>query len=217
VITVANLTHAINDADLSSYDTASISPAPASLVFLWLHTANYTALPSSITGAGLTWTLLQTLTTNSVGPVVWGGLYVATTSGAPSSGIITVAFAAGQTGLGWAINQVSSSYGLPFVQQSTILTPATSNPTMTLSPAPSMDSVVLGFIARPDKTLPVYSVGAGFISLGLDASNEKNLAAEYVIGPASGVVNFGGANNFDNKLAVAEVREPSGGWGTYIL
>lgn len=214
-LSVVNLGYDIYDTDTNPYTIASITPSASCLLLLFIHTAGAgAAVPSTIVGNGVTWTQLQTTSSSSFILSV-GTLYSATTDRSFSTGTITVTFPAGQLGMEFTVEQVMSTQGLPFVQQSSIGTVSATNPTLTLSSTPSPDSVLVGMASKPSTSTPAYSAGGSFTQLSAVTSAEKIAGSEYWVSPTDGVIRFTGASHADSKIAGVEVREPSGGWGIH--
>lgn len=104
-ITAAALTSSINTADLSVYTTASVSPTAGRVQFIAVvgnETGSTPAVPT-VTGAGLTWSLVTSQTYNDNAGTFTRRVCLFVGSGTPSTGALTITFAATQLRCGWAV------------------------------------------------------------------------------------------------------------------
>lgn len=173
-ITASHLTDGYSGTDANSYATASVSPTANSLVLLKVYHALSTGSITTPTasGAGLTFTAVQTLT-QGADPVrritIFRGL-----SASPSSGAITIDFG-GQTqdNCTWSVDEfagidTSGSNGSGAIVQSGTESKNNSSPgtgvTVTLSAFADANNAAYGSI-RASNTTTDTIVGSGFSSL----------------------------------------------------
>lgn len=111
-IAATSLTSGTDNATTTSYATASISPTTGRMVYLGVGTIQVSgneaaaAVPSSVTGAGLTWTLVHDEVSTLTG--VHESVYRAYAS-SPSPGAVTIAFAGTKALCAWSIVEVDGA------------------------------------------------------------------------------------------------------------
>lgn len=89
---------------LTTYTTASISPTTGRLVLLWVYTRNPSSVPTTVTGAGLTWVLV---TNGSTGTQDTLSCFRA--MGTASAGALTITFPGSINGACWSIVEYSGT------------------------------------------------------------------------------------------------------------
>jgi hypothetical protein len=120
----------------TAFTTASISPASNALVLLTVH-ARPSAMPGSapapsVSGCGLTWTLVREQTFTSVGPRMHRTSVFRALGASPSSGQVTITYGSNVLG-GWSIAEFSTVDTTTPVVQSNSSTGTSTAPATTLS------------------------------------------------------------------------------------
>jgi hypothetical protein len=168
------LTGSINNANLSSYASASVSPASGSLVVaIWSVVASNRT--STVTGLGLTWTKLFDSS--------WSGsnlsVHIAQCGDSPGSGAITDTLSGGALQGHWAILQVTGHHPLTPIGQTsfTVVTSGTTSSTAMKQPV-NFDSRVI--CAGTSDTFGGSTAGSGITELSDDPGNSP--AASFATG-----------------------------------
>jgi len=103
-IGITALTSGSDGTNLSAYSTASVSPAGNALALIAVYNGNTagtgSVYPTSITGNGLTWVQVDSQTIDSAydGVSLWRAM-----GASPSTGVITINFAAAQEWCEWSV------------------------------------------------------------------------------------------------------------------
>lgn len=147
----------------TSYTTASIAPAANRVLFLAVSsTRQGTAQLPTITGLGLTWTLVRTLADgNDRISVFWAQ----TSAGAPAPGSITIGYGAVvHNGCMWSVSEFNTSnLTSPIVQSADDSDTAAKTLVITLSAFTHADNATYGaFLINNDQTV---TVGSGFTGI----------------------------------------------------
>lgn len=106
-ITWTNLAASFDTTDLSSYTTASISPTANKLLLMSVvqYQSSGTAATPTVTGAGLTWTVVTTAVRLNRRCTVFRA-----TGASPSTGALTIDFAGNtQSNCGWSVNEATNA------------------------------------------------------------------------------------------------------------
>lgn len=99
-ITATSLTSGGDNVSKTSYSTASITPSANKLILLWI--ASYSSnAPSSITGNGLTWVLVDSRL------AAYGVALYRAMGASPTTGAITINYASSPTRLTWGVAEFS--------------------------------------------------------------------------------------------------------------
>ena len=178
-ITQTLLTAGTNPVNLQVYTTAAIAPAPNTLVTVAVlsHRSFAAAASPTVSGAGMTWTPVASVTFDPVSaPTRRLTLYRAM-SGAPGSGPLTITFVGNQSNCQWIVSQwdgvdVSGVNGAGAVVQ----TGSTSGDGVTGLAVPlgafgSANSVAYGAFGV-NRNLAVITPGAGFTEIAEQPSGE---------------------------------------------
>ncbi len=175
-ITSQNLTSGITGGGGTSVTTASISPAPNSVIIAAVGGRNPSGganVTPTLSGAGLTWTLIGSALDGSGGSrsVV---MFYAITGASPGSGALTFSYGStSEQNFMWSVDQFSgANLSSPIVQQASV-TPATgttSGVTVKLAALASGDASY-GFVRQNNGSVAV-SPGSGFTQL----SNVNNVS-----------------------------------------
>lgn len=184
-ITMATLTSGNNTVDATSFTTASITPTANSLVLLALaYTKTPPAVPT-ITGNGLTWVNVTSVSYNSIAaPGIQIAVFRAM-GASPSAGTVAISFGgATQLGCAWSfaefagVDQTGTNGSGAVVQSATNATDSTTATlTVTLSAFGSSNNVTYG--AYGAQAAAVQGVGTGFTLIhetGYPTPNNRLLA-----------------------------------------
>lgn len=174
-ITVSNLGNSFTQAVQSSFTTGSISPVAYALIVLTVSSnanAGLAGTPSSVSGGGVTWTLINSTNTSHTALAMYRAL-----SSSPGSGAITVNYSSNQNNFYWSVNQfknvdLSGSNGAGAVVQSQVHTTngTTSGDTVTLSTLQSGENVAHGSIMNSGAT--AITKGSNFTELSNISSSQ---------------------------------------------
>jgi hypothetical protein len=177
-----NITTTGNSTDLSSYSTASITPATNSLILAWVYSIAATA-PNTPTasGNGLTWVQVDSqLDSDSLRRIT---LFRAM-GASPTTGAVTFSFGGQtQTGCGWSLVSYSGidttgtngSGAIVQAVKAASVGSATSL-TVTLAAFSSANNATAGGFGLPLNTAGFPAVGSGFSSTGASRIASPNLA-----------------------------------------
>lgn len=116
-ITTSTLTHNLSTTAATSYATASVTPTANQVVLVLVANTETTgAPPASVTGNGITYTMIAAKSSGTKSCSLWWGA-----SGSPSAGAITIDFAGvSQTTCFWDVEQLSGAdQSSPVVQSRT--------------------------------------------------------------------------------------------------
>lgn len=184
-IGVSALTSGSDITDLTTYTTASVSPAANAGLLLFVvpgRTDGATASSATITALGLTWTLVDS--SAITGNNLRGLLYQAVTGGsAPTPGTVSINFGATQHNASWHLIQCTGIDTAAFVRQNAngSASGTAAALTVTLGAAVESDSAVLGFMAINTQTFG-WSAGSGSTLVGTEqsiAGPTQRTVAEY--------------------------------------
>lgn len=130
--TPRHLTHGEDPSNATSYATASISSSARRLLLLAVYNRHATnaPVPSSVSGAGLTWTQVTSIQHAASGARLTVYRAYATT---PASGAITISFGSTQTNCSWSIEEFSAVDSSSPVVQSATASGNSSAPAATLA------------------------------------------------------------------------------------
>jgi hypothetical protein len=146
------------------YNTAAVSPAAGSVVLLTVHgfiAASVQPAAPTISGAGLTWTLVASVDTDNAG-TDRATAFLFTGIGTPSSGAITITFASSMSSVGWIVDEFTGvNTSNPVVQ---------SNATTTASGATSASTTLAAFADATNN--------AAFACFGVQASGADTFTPE---------------------------------------
>src|SRR3990167_10083775 len=177
-VTATHLTTAVSDTDATSYTTASISPAANNLVLVavYSHDASAPTATPTLTGAGLTWVQVGTLTTT--GDSQARLTLFRTLSASPGSGALTIDFGGEtQNRCMWSISSfgnvdTSGANGAGAVVQSATNTASSvTTLTVTLSAFGNTNNATYGCLGQNAGTQAI-TAGTGFTELGEANSGE---------------------------------------------
>jgi len=119
-IAISELTSAYNNADATSYDTASISPAAGSFLVVFYATRHATTAPAcTVSGLSLSWTETEPEQVDSITAI---GCWTAQCGNSPGSGALTLTMDGAVTAIGcsWCVLQVTGHDWVNTVVQSPI-------------------------------------------------------------------------------------------------
>lgn len=184
-VAATNLTTAGNNADATSYASASITPTANRLILAWFYSDHATVEPNAptVTGNGLTWVLVASRTQGTNRRMT---LYRAMGS-APTAGAVTFDLA-GQTATGamWSIAEFSGVHtggtnGSAAIANKGANSASTGTSLIvTMQPFSDTDNATAGaFMHAANET---RTVGAGFTSIGVinQASPNVSLGSQFL-------------------------------------
>jgi hypothetical protein len=225
-ITVTQLTTGASGTNSTSYATASVSPGASKLILVIVSTTVSTAgsqlFPNSVSGAGLTFTMIDDApgadSVSSRQISVWRAL-----NASPGTGTITITFPATMLNCQWKVIEVdgidtSGTNGSGAIVQFAAGTEATTaTPSVTLATFgdATNNAAIAGFVCAAATT---FAAGTGFTEIGADQSGTSpntTLGAEYVIGQDTSVDATWGASSLGQGFAI-EVKA-AGGATSYTL
>lgn len=148
IVTATSLTQGQGAAG-TSIATASITPAANQLLLLHVVTATSGggATPSSITGNGLTWTLVDDVALGNVRSTVYSAI-----GASPSAGAITINYSVAQTNALWQVVQLNNAATSGTVVQHAVGSANNTAVSATLGAGPTPGNAVLGFLAHNSTT-----------------------------------------------------------------
>lgn len=203
-ITATNLTSGADAVDRSSYTTASISPSSNKLVLLAVASS---ATPNSISGNGITWTSVTSVTQSFWTINLYRGMV-----SSPSSGTITIGFSGSVNQCAWSVDEFTNidktgTHGSgAIVQTSTAADGGTdSGITATLSAFSNTNNATYGAVFS---VVPVtISVGSGFTQLGsANAPTEIEIKTEWKDSNDTTVDFSWGSASSDKAVIAAEIK-----------
>lgn len=166
--------------DGTSYTTASVAPSAHKLILLGVGSdaGAGTADQPTVSGGGVTWTLVNTATTGVRRATIWRALSETT----PTPGTITITFANSQLNCNWSITEFlnvdeTGTNGANAVVQSAPNTGSgVTSLTVTLGAFGSVDNATFGVIQK--NGVEAVSPGSGFTELG-ESNVETTIEAEF--------------------------------------
>jgi len=205
----AILTDSSSSSSAASYNTASVTPTTGARLLLRVVAGGPNgAVPTAptITGLGLTWTLVDSQATGNSN--VRLAVYTAVATG--STGALTIAFGSNPSNCSWQLLEVSNASGTPAVAQHAATATLSTTPAATLT-TPASNSTVLGFIAYNAGGGQAITVGTGWTQLGSRrtlSSPSSSAATEWDATSASGVVGWTTGDGSGKVVAAIELTSP---------
>ena len=196
-ITVTELTSGANGSNLQNYTTASVSPGANKLILV-LVSENDSAggsLPSSVSGAGLTFDLIRSSTGVSGVGHRRTSIYRAM-SGSPGTGAITIAHSGvTQNNCLWKVLEVSGIDTTGTNGAGAIVQSNDSGPTSTATPSVTLAAFGdatnnAGLAAFAQATANTFAAGTGWTEIGTEVTNASpntSFGAQYIIGQDTSV------------------------------
>jgi hypothetical protein len=224
-ITHALLTAGTNPTNTKVYTTASISPAPNTLVTLAVlsHRSYGASAAPTVTGGGMTaWTQVASVTFDPLSAPLRRMTIFRAMSAAPGSGPITITFAGNQSHALWIVSQwdgveTSGTNGSgAVVQTASNRADAVNGLVATLAPFGIANNVAYGVFGARSKVAAV-TPGAGFTEISEQPSAEttpNTLEAEWATN--DNTIDATWANLSGAALGV-EIRAGSAGPGTTVV
>jgi len=179
-ITGNQLATACNATAGTTFTTASISPGADRLVLAWVAGRGTTLGSPTLSGNGLTWVEVTTLTFANNGRM---SLFRAM-GASPTAGSVTITFPTSANRACWSIVEyagvdTSGTNGSGAVVQSATGTAAASPITVTLGAFASANNVATGGFVRISTAASAFTAGGGFTIYGQDSSaNALGIATE---------------------------------------
>lgn len=206
IITVSNLTSGNTLTQATSYNTNSISPSANRLIFLTVNSLFPSGVPNTptVTGASMTWTQVQTETSDHIRVTVFRAL-----SSSPGSGVLTIDFG-GQTqhDINYSIDSftnvdTSGTNGSGAVVQSAVGTGTSATPSVTLAALQNSSNVSFGALALEAGGVSITK-GSNFTELSNQNNSSTGLEVEYAANQT--VVNWTNPSNLYVAIAI-EVKQ----------
>ena len=178
------LTSGTNATNQKVYTTASIAPAPNTLVLVAVldHQSAAAAPPPTLSGGGMsTWTQVATLTFDTQGTPLKRMTIFRAMSASPGSGAITITSSVTVSNCQWIVSQFdgvdqSGANGAgAIVQTGSASGDLVSGLSVPLAAFGNVNNVAVGVFGVASK-VPVVTPGAGFTEIAEQASNESPLA-----------------------------------------
>jgi hypothetical protein len=180
-VTGAVLTEGAATGAITAQATASVTPAANKLELLTVVTATVggAATPSSVTGNGLNWVLVNDATFGNVRCTVYRSM-----GASPSAGALTINYGVAQTNVLWQLAEFSNvnttgADGAGAVVQSAIGQANSPNVTATLGANPSPANAVSGHLSH-NSTSAVPTPGSGAAALGTQATQTTPSVKRFV-------------------------------------
>jgi len=157
----------VRTTDGTTFATDSVTPAAGSVTLLHVaagRTDGTADHPTSVTGAGLTWTRVASVktTAGNTASSLWLG------TGTPTAGAITATFATTMMNCGLRVTQVTGVATTGTVVQGATAYPANTTPAVTLSGVNAANPVVGYYTAQ--SASQTATVGDGYTELGVQAT-----------------------------------------------
>lgn len=196
-----------------SYATASVTPVANRGYLLWVESGlvGGATVPTSVTGMGVTWVLVDSQGVVAANPNVMLSLWRAM-SPTPGAGAITIGFGVAHTGCSWKLlegNGVSTAgtNGSGMIRAGSVAkAPTTSSaPAVTLPSAPVAGDGVMCGIAYNAGGTNTITAGTGFAKLGVDQDPPGSPAAQLSVEwatPGTATVGWTTTNS-NNKALLA--------------
>lgn len=182
---VSLLTASSNTTALTTYTTASVTPTANRLVLVWAFGRGGEPAPDSVTGNGITYSLVAASTDATS---VWSASLWAGSSPTPSAEAVSITFPAGRTGCLWRVEEWDGS-STPAVRQFKVGkdTGNSQAASITLDASPQASSAVAaGFLKNVSGAFTAGSDFTAGANLSMSTPTSQALT-EYDIGPVDAV------------------------------
>lgn len=169
-ITFSSKVAASDNVDRSSYTTASWTPTANRLLLLFVG-SNTT--PSSVSGNGVTWTLVRTQVNGAFRMCLYAGIATS-----PTTGATTISHSGTDSQQSWAIIEANESVDISGGAAAAIVQSAGNNASpVTLSAFSNINNATVGGIRSIASTS--FTPGSGFSELNDTASSETSMQTQY--------------------------------------
>ena len=217
-ITVTNLTAGGTTGSATSATTASVSPTADALILLavcYYDSADNPTFPTSITGNGLTWELVNYADVDQF-PADFSRLWLYRAIGSsPSAGTIVISFGATSIGrISWVVDQftgvAAGGNGTKAIVQSAVAAGASGATSLTAVLDPFEDAannIAYGVFQVQTSNPATFTVGGSFTLTGkFDTSTSfAQIAAEYRAADADPSMSWSATSVFQSGAVAAEI------------
>lgn len=173
-VTATHLTDGVSSASPTAPATASVSPTQNRLQLLLVNVtrgdSTNPAQPSSVTGCGLTWVLVDSSQYDAAG-LGRGSAFLYRALGTPTTGAVTITLGYTASFVAWTWDEFGSvnnsgTNGSGAIVQNAKATGTGNSPSVTLSAFGSTDNATYGGLAHRDANGATFTAGTGFTELG---------------------------------------------------
>ena len=185
----------------SSVATASVTPAANRVVFVACVNLDSGAVPTGVSGCNLTWTKVVDQVFSDCGLALYWGV-----GASPSSGVITISFAASQIRFRWAVHQWGTDVDTTTpALQNKVATGTATNATATLAAGVTAGNALYGTAGI--RGYEAMTQGSGFVLLtNDDPGNQPTLLTEWEASPADATGTASWTSSIAYAFILAEVK-----------